>query len=450
MDINRVKSIEEKEINPTENGNEIISKSKKFKLDLTSEDDFNDMQNSQTIEEFVPQLPILQEIDIKNRQNRIDENQNIYMTLDKLNTWAKEGPQIVNVNPPEAFTALYEPNDEVNKKISFWFRGDSSKLVVDAIVNGASNGLWPTPGISEILHKAAGPEMEIECKNIGHTQTGRCCVTKGYNLPAKYCIHAVGPIGTDQKKLEEAYISVLKCIDGKNIRSIGLCTISTDLYGYPIQAATEVAFTQVRKFLEDRTNRENTDRIVFVIHDRGNVAVYSKMRHLYFPLTIKYTFKETSNCDELIVQSDGNISIASDRMDTDNESITDDASADNPLSSENIEISTRNHQKEVLPDVPQISHEIVVTKKHVTFGDRNIFQLESSMLNPSVIYKYIDSIKSEQNYKNDLNDSKLKSLITIKEMMETSPKFDFDNEKIRTIFSDICNLIHQKQQQQQN
>ena len=408
MNKNRIENIE-KEINPSVlgEGTKIISSSKNSKLDLTSEDDFNDMQNSQSIADFVPQLPVLQELDIKNRENRLKENQNIYMTIDKLRTWADEGPQIVKANPPEAFTALYEPNIEINKKISFWFRGDSSKLVADAVVNAANNGLWPTPGISEILHKAAGPGMESECQKIGHTPTGRCAVTKGYNLPAKYCIHAVGPIGTDQKKLEEAYISVLKCIDGDNIRSIGFCTISTGLYGYPIQSATEVAFSQVRQFLEDKTNRDKTERIVFVIHDRGDVSVYSKLRHLYFPLNIKYKFRESSICDELIVQSDGNISIVSDKQDTDNESITDDASTDNQLTNESIEINTRNHQKEVLPDVPQITHEIVVTKKHVTFGDRNIFQLDPSLLNASVINKYIKNIKSEQNYKSDLNEAKL-------------------------------------------
>ena len=358
----------EKEIIFTPGGEstQILTSPKDYKLDLTSEDDFNDDSMIISINDFIPTIPDLTDEEIKIINDRIQENQDSIMTLEKLKTWAEEGPKIVTKNPPDPFTPAFQTNTEINNKISFWFRGDSSKLAVDGIVNAATTGLWAGPGISGHLHKAAGPEMEKECQKIGHTPTGRCAVTKAYNLPAKYCIHAVGPIGMDQTKLEEAYISTLKCIDGVKIRSIGLCCISTGLYGYPIRSATEVAMTQVRKFLEVPENRKNTDRIVFVVHERGDVLVYSKARNVYFPLEIEYTFRNATA--ELRVQSDGNISIVSDKPDTDNESISEDTSTDTQqvdLLRSSLD-QTNPRPQPTLPSVPEIP-QTEKKEKHVTF-----------------------------------------------------------------------------------
>ncbi|EAX93944.1 Appr-1-p processing enzyme family protein [Trichomonas vaginalis G3] len=220
------------------------------------------------------------------------------MTLEKLPTWAKEGPEIVESNPPEKFEPLYKPNTEINEKISFWMRGNSVKLECDAVVNAANSHLYPGGGICGVLHSAAGEAMERECSEIGYTPTGKCAVTLGYNLPAKYCIHTVGPIGEQPDKLQEAYESTLSCIDGKKIRSVGLCCISTGIYGYPIENATPIALKVVRKFLEDPNNREKTDRIIFVVFERRDVVVYDRMRHIYFPLDIEYKFEEEEKPEE--------------------------------------------------------------------------------------------------------------------------------------------------------
>jgi O-acetyl-ADP-ribose deacetylase (regulator of RNase III) len=231
---------------------------------------------------FVPKIP-----DFDNSKDEaIKEN------LKKLPTWEEEGPSIVESNPPKKFDPKYKPKSEINSKVSFLMRGDSSRLAVDAVVNAANSQLAPGGGICGILHYAAGGKMANECYSIGYTPTGKCAVTLGYNLPAKYCIHTVGPIGENPEMLEKAYSNTLKCIDGKKIRSVALCCISTGIYGYPIKPATQIALETVRKFLEDPNNREKTDRIVFVVFEKRDVVVYNQLRHIYFPLNIEYKYAE--------------------------------------------------------------------------------------------------------------------------------------------------------------
>ena len=243
--------------------------------------------------EFVPKIPDLDETEPRN----FDDDPSI-MTLEKLPTWASEGLELVQNNPPKKFEAKYKADTEINEKISFWMRGNSAKLACDAVVNAANSYLAPGGGICGVLHGASGPEMAADCRKIGHTPTGKCAVTKGYKLPAKYCIHTVGPIGEQPEKLQQAYENTLACIDGEKIRSIGFCCISTGIYGYPIKPATRIALETVRKFLDVPENREKTDRIVFVVFERGDVAVYNQIRHEYFPLDIEYTFASESTTDQ--------------------------------------------------------------------------------------------------------------------------------------------------------
>ena len=262
-----------------------------------SDDDYYDEEfeeKESNDEDWTPVIPELAE-----RERSLDDDPYI-MTLEKLPTWAQEGPEIIKENPPSKFTPEHEANTEINEKISFWMRGNSAKLAADAVVNAANSHLAPGGGICGVLHSAAGHKMADECYRIGYTPTGRCAVTKGYDLPAKYCIHTVGPIGEDPKKLKQAYESTLACIDGKKIRSVGLCCISTGIYGYPIKPATKIALETVRQFLEVPENREKTDRVIFVVFERRDVAVYNSLRHVYFPLDVEYKFEEDEEKKEAV------------------------------------------------------------------------------------------------------------------------------------------------------
>ena len=202
-----------------------------------------------------------------------------------LPTWAEAGPEVLREAPLQNdFEPKYEVNSAINQKVTFWFGGDSSKLECDAVVNAANSYLEPGGGICGILHDAAGPQMAADCELIGYTETGKAAITQGYNLPAKYVIHAVGPIGENPEALQSAYQSTLNYIDGRKIKSIGFCCISTGIYGYPIVPATHVALETCRRFLEDPENLNKTDRLIFVIFERRDCQVYKELAHLYFPL----------------------------------------------------------------------------------------------------------------------------------------------------------------------
>lgn len=261
----------------------------------SSEDGINEYDDKESnVEDWAPVIP-----DLEEKKISLDDDSSI-MTLEKLPTWGEEGPEIVKENPPPKFTPEFQANTEINNKISFWMRGNSAKLAADAVVNAANSHLLPGGGICGVLHSAAGHKMADECYSIGYTPTGKCAVTQGYKLPAKYCIHTVGPIGEDPAKLKQAYESTLACIDGKKIRSIGFCCISTGIYGYPIKPATKIALETIRKFLEDTENREKTDRIIFVVFEKRDVAVYNYLRHIYFPLEVDYRLDdEESENDSL-------------------------------------------------------------------------------------------------------------------------------------------------------
>jgi O-acetyl-ADP-ribose deacetylase (regulator of RNase III) len=162
--------------------------------------------------------------------------------------------------------------------------GDSARLAADAIVNAANEWLAPGGGICGVIHAAAGPQLAEECRAVGVTATGMAALTKGYDLPAKFVIHAVGPTSQDPAALRSAYVETLRYIDGRELRSVGLCCVSTGIFGYPIRPATHIALETVREFLDSEENREKTDRIVFVVFERRDQDVYYEIIPEYFPI----------------------------------------------------------------------------------------------------------------------------------------------------------------------
>lgn len=137
-------------------------------------------------------------------------------------------------------------------------QGDITKMKADAIVNAANNSLLGGAGVDGAIHAAAGPRLLDECRTLHGCKTGEAKITKGYNLPAKYVIHTVGPVysGTrdDNKLLKSCYISCLNLAKKKGLYSIIFPAISTGAYGFPAKAATEIAFNAVNNWLDKNTN----------------------------------------------------------------------------------------------------------------------------------------------------------------------------------------------------
>jgi O-acetyl-ADP-ribose deacetylase len=153
---------------------------------------------------------------------------------------------------------------------------DITTLDVDAIVNAANNGLLGGGGVDGAIHRAAGPELLQACRPLGGCETGDAKITPGFNLPARYVIHTVGPIwygGKDNEAalLESAYRRSFDLALENNISSIAFPAISTGVYGYPKQQAAEIAL-QVMQEYSDRF-----ERIIVVCFSEADASLYRSM-----------------------------------------------------------------------------------------------------------------------------------------------------------------------------
>jgi len=146
--------------------------------------------------------------------------------------------------------------------------GDITRQAVDAIVNAANNALAPGGGVAGAIHRAAGPGLWEECRTLGGCETGEAKITKGYNLPARWVIHTVGPVwqGGDRgedESLARCYRSCLALVEWYAVKTIAFPSISTGIYGFPMERAARIAVTEIKSFLERNTSVEKVFLVCF-------------------------------------------------------------------------------------------------------------------------------------------------------------------------------------------
>lgn len=157
-------------------------------------------------------------------------------------------------------------------------RADITRLRVDAIVNAANSSLAPGGGVCGAIFAGAGYEkMDQACRAIGHCDVGQAVVTKGYALPARYVIHAVGPVWqggrqNEAELLKRCYLTSLQLASGKNCQSVAFPLISSGIYGYPKAEALRIATGAIQEFL-----MEHEMQVYLTIFDRDTVVVTQKL-----------------------------------------------------------------------------------------------------------------------------------------------------------------------------
>ena len=162
--------------------------------------------------------------------------------------------------------------------------GDITQSDAEAIVNAANTSLMGGSGVDGAIHRAAGPALLSECRDLGGCETGKAKLTQGYNLRAKYVLHTPGPIWQggclgEPALLASCYRSCLSLAAANGIASVDFSSISTGVYGYPLPQAATVALRAIMSWLSEH---ELPRQVRMVCHSEATAAVYRQAWNLWY------------------------------------------------------------------------------------------------------------------------------------------------------------------------
>ncbi len=155
-------------------------------------------------------------------------------------------------------------------------KGDITEVKADAVVNAANARLAPGGGVAGAIHRAAGPKLYEECKELAPIEVGECVITTSYNLPSNYVIHCLGPrYGIDkpeEKLLAGCYEKALNLAEEQGLKSIAFPAISTGAFGFPIEKAAPITLKTVKNYLSSRETE--LEKIIFVLYSNKDLEIY--------------------------------------------------------------------------------------------------------------------------------------------------------------------------------
>nr|XP_046258646.1 ADP-ribose glycohydrolase MACROD2 isoform X2 [Scatophagus argus] len=203
-----------------------------------------------------------------------------FVSLDKIPSWREENRS----NEKEEGKEL-TGGGGLSDKVSL-YKGDITLLEVDAIVNAANSTLLGGGGVDGCIHKAAGLCLYDECHSLNGCETGKAKITCGYDLPARYVIHTVGPVArghvgpTENNDLTSCYQNSLRLMKEHGLSTVAFPCISTGIYGFPNEPAADIALKTVKSWIEE--NPDTITRVIFCVFLETDFTIYKKKMSIIF------------------------------------------------------------------------------------------------------------------------------------------------------------------------